>query len=84
MSTRMLEFPSTVARVIDQVCGVLFAKNSKGFVESALLDEAVPSQVSTRGISSDEVLLGEEALGSCVVPSREVDLRQPKRILVVF
>ena len=75
MSTRMLEFPSTVARVIDQVCGVLFAKNSKGFVESALLDEAVSGQVSTRGVSSDEVLLREKTLGSSVVAGGEMDLR---------
>ena len=84
MSACVLEFPSAVARVIDQVGGILFAEHIERFVESILLDKAVSSQVTTGGISSDEVLLGEEALGSSVVAGGEMDLREPECILVVF
>jgi hypothetical protein len=39
----MLQFPSTVARVADQVGGILLAEHIEGFVKSVLLDEAVSS-----------------------------------------
>jgi hypothetical protein len=38
-----LEFPSTIAHVVDQVGGILLAEHIERFVESVLLDEAVSS-----------------------------------------
>ena len=57
MSTRVLEFPSTVADSVDQVGGVFLAENSESFFKSALLDETVSSQIPTGRVPSDEVLL---------------------------
>lgn len=41
-------------------------------------------QVPTRRVADDQVLLREEALGSSVVPCREVNLSQPEGVFVVF
>lgn len=84
MSTRVLQLPPPIANRGDQVGWILLAKNAKRFFESTLLDEAVSSQISTRGVSSDEVLFREKALGSSVVPRGEMDLGQPKCVLVIF
>lgn len=80
----MLYFPPTVADRCDEMGWVLFPQDVQCFFESALLDQAVSSQVSTRGVSSDQVLFGEEALGSSVVARREMDLRKPECVFVVF
>jgi hypothetical protein len=84
MPSRVLEFSSTVAGIVDQVCRILLTENVQRLVKSALFDETVSSEVSTGGISSDEVLLREKALGSSVVAGGEMDLRQPECVLVVF
>lgn len=84
MSTGVLQLPPTVANRVDQVGWVLLAENVERFFESALPDEAVSSQISTRGVSSDEVLFREKALGSSVVAGGEMDLRQPECVLVIF
>jgi hypothetical protein len=42
----MLELAPAVARICDQVCGILLSKDVKRFLKSTLLDEAMASQVS--------------------------------------
>jgi hypothetical protein len=63
---------------------ILLAQDAEGFFEPSLLDQTVSGQISTRWISSDKVLFGEEALGASVVASGEVDLGQPEGIFVIF
>lgn len=66
------------------MCGVLFAEDIECFFESILLDQAVSSKVPAGGVSCDQILLGEEALGSSIVASGEMDLGEPEGIFVVF
>lgn len=80
----MLQFPSTVPRTHDEVCGIFLAKDSERLVKPPLLDEAVPREISTGRIPRDQVLLREEALRPGIVPCGEMDLREPECILVIF
>lgn len=62
---------------------VSFSENCEGFIVAGLLDKTVACEVSTRRVSGDEILLGEEGLGASVVASSKVNLGEPKGILVV-
>ena len=60
---------------------ILFSQYIQGFLELALLDLAMGSQVTACGAVIHKVVLGEEALSACVVPSREVYLGKEKGIV---
>jgi hypothetical protein len=72
-----------VTGVGDEVGGVSVAEDLEGFSVAVLLDEAVAGEVAARGVSGDEVLLGEEGLGSGVVARGKVDLGEPEGVVVV-
>jgi hypothetical protein len=80
----MLNFPPAVANSCDEVDRVLLSQDIECFFESILLDQTVPSKIPARWISCDQVLFGEEALGSSVVAGREMNLGEPEGIFVVF
>ena len=42
------------------------------------------SQISARGVTSDEVVFCQEALRACVIAGGKVDLGEPECILVVI
>lgn len=83
MSARVLQFAPAVACTRDQMSGILFAQECEGFVKSGLLDKTVRGKVPARGISGNEILFGQEALGSSVIACGEVDLGKPKGIFVI-
>lgn len=64
--------------------GILFPEDVERFFEAILLDQAVSGQISARGVASDQVLFGEEALRARVIPCREMNLGKPECVLVVF
>jgi hypothetical protein len=70
--------------VRDQVCGIPFAEHAECFFVPRLLDEAVASEISTRGIAVNEVLFGEESLSSRIVPRGEVNLSQPEGVIIII
>ena len=71
------------AGVRDEVGGVALAEDFEGFGVAGLLDEAVAGEVAAGGVAGYEVLFGEECLGAGVVACGEVDLGQPKGIVVI-
>jgi hypothetical protein len=44
----------------------------------------VAGEVSTGRVALDEVLLGEERMGTCVIACREVNLGEPESVVVII
>lgn len=66
------------------MCGIPFAENIESFLKLALLYQAMACKVSTRRISRNKILFGKEALRASVVASGEMDLCEPKSVLIVI
>lgn len=80
----MLKLPPTIAGTRDEVCGILLAKDSKSLLKSALFYQTVSGKIPARRVPCDEVLLREEALGSCIVSGGEMDLSKPECVFIIF
>lgn len=81
----MLYFPpAVIGDGVDEMCRILLAEDIECFFKSILLNQAMSGKVATRRISCNQVLFREEALGSSVVASREMYLRKPESIFVIF
>ena len=63
--------------------GVLVAQDMQGFIVAALFDVAVGGEIFARRVTSYQILSCEETEGAGVVCGGEMDLGEPKGVLVV-
>jgi hypothetical protein len=66
------------------MCRAVSAKEGESIAVVALLDQAVRSEIATRRVGADKAVFGQQRVRSGVVASSEVDLSQPKGILIVL
>ncbi len=79
----MLQLPPDLTRCCYEMARVLLSQYVQSFFKSALLDLTVSGEVSAGGTVVDEVVLGQEALSSCIVARGKVYLSQEEGVVGV-
>lgn len=77
----MLKFPPYFARVGYEMCRILLSQHAQGIFELVLLDVAMSCEISARWAMFDQVMFGQESLGTRVVARGEMDLSEEEGVV---